>query len=487
LILRENCVRVLTHVNASANNEPAKNVDLDTALYSKYCKFQVQHTSRIHFLKNGGDGSQQFEIPEVENGDKCMPPLLVKHNSKLRKDAVPPPENYKRGESCAFDSARITAYEQANLAFKEDMTKPGKESIPKLRDLLVMDIAYLHLRNVKWKAKVPGHLGGEAAQRSDDDQSAKEDNEGGGVALRDDYAFPDWDFTDVDKIPWQELSHSLTGSKGLEKNDQPQYLLPALCIAYAAISSSKRCSKEIPEALSKFYEQCEAAVSVGTGESLDGFLHLTQPPDSGMPGQMWQRSNRRRDYTDAELAYITEVWKLARDEYQSRPSRATTPATPPHTKSPREEEGGPNSGPTLRPREAASKSDSPRAGDALSRPGGRIKQRATVKTQIKTNIGNRSLPAEGARAVTPEVGKEGKKTGPGRKRAVEAGDPSIPISSRTSRILLGQVSLNQRFPKSYISACPPKKSPVPKLTLGKAWHVVSALNHIIMHSFTTLQ
>ena len=96
LTLRENCVRVLLCSGSGASNEPAKNVDLDTALYSKYCKFQVAHTGRIGFLKAGSDGSQQFEIPDVEDGDKCMPPLLVKFNTKLRSGAPQPADNYKK-------------------------------------------------------------------------------------------------------------------------------------------------------------------------------------------------------------------------------------------------------------------------------------------------------------------------------------------------------------------------------------------------------
>jgi hypothetical protein len=81
---------------AGANKEPAKNVDLDTALYIKYCKFQVAHAVRIAFLKAGSDDSQQFEIPDVEDGDKCMPPLLVKFNPKLRSGAPQPADHYKK-------------------------------------------------------------------------------------------------------------------------------------------------------------------------------------------------------------------------------------------------------------------------------------------------------------------------------------------------------------------------------------------------------
>ena len=49
---------------------------------------------------------------------------------------------------------------------------------------------------------------------------------------------------------------------------------------------------------------------------------------------------------------------------------------------------------------------------------------------------------------------------------------NLPHSKATGRILLGQVTLNTRFPKGYISMHAPKRSPVKDLTLGKAWHTV---------------
>ena len=80
-----------------------------------------------------------------------------------------PDENYVRGGSCAFDAARIDAYQKANSTFKTDMTQSGEVSLPKLRDLLAMDLAYIHLRSIKWKAKKPAHLGSGGA--ADDDES----------------------------------------------------------------------------------------------------------------------------------------------------------------------------------------------------------------------------------------------------------------------------------------------------------------------------
>ncbi len=95
----------------------------------------------------------------------------------------------------------------------------------------------------------------------------------------------------------------------LDKVELPHYLLPALCIASAAISRNKRLSEKIPEELSKFCERCEGAVSAGTAENVDGFLDLEV---SNPPGQSWKRRSRGRDYTEAELDYIAAVWELAR-------------------------------------------------------------------------------------------------------------------------------------------------------------------------------
>jgi hypothetical protein len=58
---------------------------------------------------------------------------------------------------------------------------------------------------------------------------------------------------------------------------------------------------------------------------------------------------------------------------------------------------------------------------------------------------------------------------------------NIPVSSRTNRVLHGQVHLNKQFPKSYISELAPRESPVPNLTLGRAWHVASACSRLKLY------
>ncbi len=80
--------------------------------------------------------------------------------------------------------------------------------------------------------------------------------------------------------------------------------------------------------------------------------------------------------------------------------------------------------------------------------------------------------------VTSDMRKAGKG---GRKRSAEEREANLPLSSRTNRVLNGQVHLNKLVPKSYISELAPKKSPVPNLTLGRAWHVVSACSRLKLY------
>jgi hypothetical protein len=92
-------------------NPPAKTVALDTGTYTKYCIFQVQWPGRINHLK---PADQQFEIPDKDDADKCMPPMLAKYDAKVEADDPQPYQNYENGKSCEFDPARIAAYEQVS-------------------------------------------------------------------------------------------------------------------------------------------------------------------------------------------------------------------------------------------------------------------------------------------------------------------------------------------------------------------------------------
>ena len=85
---------------------------------------------------------EQFEKPVKADGDKCMPRLLIKYDTKVRQGATQPMDNTAFGNlSCAFDAERIAAYGAANANFKEDMLLRGAVSIPKLQPLVLMDLA----------------------------------------------------------------------------------------------------------------------------------------------------------------------------------------------------------------------------------------------------------------------------------------------------------------------------------------------------------
>jgi hypothetical protein len=115
--------------------EPAKKADLDTGMYNRYVKFQAPYKSRLEVLNKG-----QFEKPVNADGDKCMPSLLIKYDTKVRQGATQPLDKATYGNlSCAFDAERIAAYASANATFMADMMMPGQVSIPKLQQLVVMD------------------------------------------------------------------------------------------------------------------------------------------------------------------------------------------------------------------------------------------------------------------------------------------------------------------------------------------------------------
>ncbi len=117
--------------------------------------------------------------------------------------------------------------------------------------------------------------------------------------------------TNISAVPCDELNFSLTGGKALEKNDLPQYFLPALCLAVHAIHSSKSGSTKVPEALSKFYNRCCAAIQSSTGQQVETFLDLELNHDGtspNRPSQDCKQGMKARNYTPDEIKYIAVVW-----------------------------------------------------------------------------------------------------------------------------------------------------------------------------------
>jgi hypothetical protein len=165
--LHDNCVKSLALSKGKAR-EPARNADLDIEIYGRYLEFQAPYKSRLEYLKKG-----QFEKPVAADGDKCLPRLLLKFDTNVQQGVQQPMANTTyRNLSCAFDAERIAAYEEANAKFKTDMLLPGSISLPKLQNLVLTDLAYLHARHLKWVYKMPCHLVGATVRSSDDDAPA---------------------------------------------------------------------------------------------------------------------------------------------------------------------------------------------------------------------------------------------------------------------------------------------------------------------------
>ena len=160
LEMHNNCTKALANDKAKM---PFQNIDVDTGLYGLYTKFQVAYPARLAHLRSGN-----FQESVEPGRDKCVPPLLQKFSQKCKAGGAQPPGNYSATSSCSFGPDRIAEYEKANVEFKNDMRMSGPVSIPKLRALLEHDIAYFHLRIVKWKPKEAAHLAGKAQQDDDD-------------------------------------------------------------------------------------------------------------------------------------------------------------------------------------------------------------------------------------------------------------------------------------------------------------------------------
>jgi hypothetical protein len=265
------------------------------------------------------------------------------------------------------------------------MKKPATESIPLLRDLLFMDISYLHLRSVKWAPKAAAHLGGE--QRSDDDNppaASTQDPPPSPSKQPDADAidFLTWDITIYYSGPWDKLSLLLSGSGKFAGGDLPIYVFPALLFAWTVVSSASD-DLVLPIGLQAFYNDLEAQIEHDRGEAVETYLDLLNPDKSPETAiRTWERACRARDFTDKEKEYITALWHAARDAYDlahpasPRPSATSEPGT---------SEAGRKG--TLRARAAAAPAAAVPAAKAAAAPAasaeakaGRVKKKAAVRT-----------------------------------------------------------------------------------------------------------
>lgn len=431
--LHNNCVKALALCKGTAK-EPARNADLDTGMYGKYVKFQAPYKSRLEYLNKG-----QFEKPVAADGDKCLPRLLLKFDTKVQQGVQQPMDNTTYGVfSCAFDAERIAAYEEANVKFKTDMLLQGSISLPKLQNLVLMDLAYFHARHLKWEDKTPGHLVGATARSSDDDEPPPAPASAAApISSAPKIDFMGWDITDMNSVPWDKLSFSLTGSETMKYGDVPQYIIPALCLASERMM---RHAKE-PKVMIDFFEECKTKIESAFGESMESFLSLsvTEAGKPKPPVEM-KRPLRVADYSAKETEYINSVWDIAANTYQSINPTDERPEinegqSEDITEVPRTRD--------LRSKDCAKPVQDSRAAPQPS-PAirSRVKQVATVKTPPVVDRGEPRLVSS----------DRGRSRGRGRKRGqdrihglTESARLEVPLSPATGRMLLGQVSLNFVF------------------------------------------
>jgi hypothetical protein len=297
--LHNNCVKALALSKDNAK-EPAKNADVETGIYAKYVRFQVQFKSRIEYLNQG-----QFEKPVAADGDKCMPRLLLNFDTSVRPGVQQPLANTTFGIlSCTFDAERIAAYGAAKLSECQFQGRHVVERSclhpqgPKLQQLVLMGIAYFNARHLKWEDKAPGHLGGATARSSDDEAPPPAPASAATpISSAPEIDFMGWDRTDMNSVPWDKLSFSLTGSETMKYADVPQYIIPALCLASERMM---RHAKE-PKGLIVFFEECKTQIESAFGESMESFLSLSVT-EAGKPKPPVElkRLLRVADYTAKE-------------------------------------------------------------------------------------------------------------------------------------------------------------------------------------------
>ena len=133
-------------------------------------------------------------------------------------------------------------------------------------------------------------------------------------------------------------------------------------------------------------------------------------------------------------------------------------------------------------------------GGSGSSRGGRIKQKARPREQTNRFTFDDPAPkkrkgiAEGPERMVVKRKKQKKAAADADTNAegsLGGGDAgtvtahAIPISDHSKRVLLGQVSLNKHFKKSYAARDPPKTPPVGNWTLGNAFHTVCSSHFLV--------
>ena len=431
---------------------------VDRKQLKNYCQYQGDYKERMNVLQ-----IEKRDVPKDDNGDKIMPPILQSWTGKFDKSQ--PPNNYQKEMSCAFDKDRISDYGRRNQKFESAIQMPGSQAAREIIPLLIHDIAYLKSFDVEWKAEPAALALATSATESDDDPEPDTSS---------------WCLTDPTSVPFKYLN---IPSKG----KLPPHLILAAAIFNVAkpkpIGAGDFCGR-VAERMLELRKETGSAVleDIMTRKFTEeeGALYL-----AGInPGEEESESD------DPPASRAEETASPAKPRTAS-PAKAATP----------EKGAGKGAGGAEKGAGGAERGAGKGAGGAekgadvdeedddfpvvLKKPG-RVKQQAVYKPDRGTGKDRRvSKPTE--RFAPPDseptttvrvvVKKKRPSSGTSVPEQAEVSEDSatlaIPVSSQTSRVMPGELHINKRFGKGFMSLRPRKPSPIADMTISSLWHSVT--------------
>ena len=429
---------------------------VDRKQLKNYCQYQGDYKERMNVLQ-----IEKRDVPKDDNGDKIMPPILQSWTGKFANSQ--PPNNYQKEMSCAFDKDRISDYGRRNQKFESAIQMPGSQAAREIIPLLIHDIAYLKSFDVEWKAEPAALALATSATESDDDPEPDTSS---------------WCLTDPTSVPFKYLN---IPSKG----KLPPHLILAAAIFNVAkpkpIGAGDFCGR-VAERMLELRKETGSAVleDIMTRKFTEeeGALYL-----AGInPGEEESESD------DPPASRAEETASPAKPRTAS-PAKAATPE-----KGAGKGAGGAEKGAGGEERGAGKGAGGAEKGadvdeedddfPILVKKPGRVKQQAVYKPDRGTGKDRRIskpterfAPPEPTTTVRVVVKKKRPSSGTSVPEQAEVSEDSatlaIPVSSQTSRVMPGELHINKRFGKGFMSLRPRKPSPIADMTISSLWHSVT--------------
>ena len=431
----------------------------------KYIAYQADYRDRAAILR-----MEKRETPAVEGADQNMPPIL--HTWKGNQSASQPTKNYDTKASCAFNKTRILSYEKRNKDFDKIIKLSAKEAAPRVSELMIDDIAYIKSFDVVWISD-PTALETTHSNQSDDDEDEPDTTK--------------WCLTDATTVPFKHLGIP-------RKGKLPPHLLVAAAIFNVA--------KPAPLGADTFCRDLAERMNELRNEHDSSDLDIIMT----------------RKFTAEEAAiYSTGIMPTPESESDEDEPTAAAPASaassPAKGSKPSIAAAGKSSPAKSQQVSRASRADGAGAGagagagvgaegesldksvaaggEAAKAPPpapahrGRIKAKASYREVPPQRPGRKReepdrytppAPPETPPSVRVVVKKRKSEadTTPSATSPSEESTPfAIPVSAQSSRVMPGELHINKRFSKTYMSIHPLRPAPLDDMTVSSLWHAVS--------------